>query len=170
MRPHPRLFFGDRSVYGPLLGCGLGADWGDRAQLIHSVGTGLTCLFLGRRAAFCCHFSWACGSRDRAPFFGVKQRAQEDERGNPGRAPGLRQPPHLGVALVVVLLRADPAAHQVVAHGMRQGEEVVAGRGHVAVLDQRKVQVPVEALPHLGHVAQSRDPAHTDLLPFLTVR
>lgn len=60
---------------------------------------------------------------------------------------------HLGVPLVVVLLRADPAAHQVVAHRVCQRKEVVAGRGHIAVLNQREVQVPVEALPHLGHVA-----------------
>lgn len=61
-----------------------GADWCDRAQLIHSVGTGLTCLFLRSRAALCCHYSGACGSRDSAqgfPFLGVEQWTQQDERG-----------------------------------------------------------------------------------------
>ena len=53
---------------------------------------------------------------------------------------------------------------------MRQRQVVVAARGHVAVLDEREVQVPVEALPHLGHVAQPRQPAHADLLPPLAVR
>jgi hypothetical protein len=51
-----------------------------------------------------------------------------------------------------------------------QSEEVVAGRGHIAVLDQREMQVSVEALPHLGHVAQPRDATHADLLLPLTVR
>lgn len=77
---------------------------------------------------------------------------------------------HLGVPLVVVLLRADPAAHQVVAHRVCQRKEVVAGRGHIAVLNQREVQVPVEALPHLGHVAQPREATHADLLLPLAVR
>ena len=91
--------------------------------------------------------------------------------------PGSRLPPgalfpgapHLGVPLVVALLRANPAAHQVVPHGVRQRQVVVAARGDIAVLDEREVQVPVEALPHLCHVAQPRQPAHADLLPPLAV-
>lgn len=76
---------------------------------------------------------------------------------------------HLGVFLVVVLLRADPAAHQVITHGVRQGEVVITRRGHVPVLHQREVQVPVEALLDLGHVSKPRDTAHADLLALLVV-
>ena len=122
----------------------------------------------GRGASLCCLFPGA--PAQGLPFSGVGQQARQDERSDPGQAtPASLGPPHLGVALVVVLLRADPAAHQVVAHRVSQREEVVAGRGHIAVLDQCEVQVPIEALPHLGHVSQPRNAAHTDLLPLLAV-
>lgn len=52
---------------------------------------------------------------------------------------------------------------------MRQREEVVAGGGHVAVLDQSEVQVPIEALLQLGHVLHAHDAADADLPPLLLV-
>lgn len=52
---------------------------------------------------------------------------------------------------------------------MRQREEVVAGGGHIAVLDQREVQVPVEALLQLGHVLHAHYAADADLPPLLLV-
>lgn len=76
---------------------------------------------------------------------------------------------HLGVPLVVVLLGADPAAHQVVAHRVGQREVIIAGGGDVAVLDEGEVEVAIEALAHLGHVAQPRDAPHADLLPTLAI-
>lgn len=76
---------------------------------------------------------------------------------------------HLGVPLVVVLLGADPAAHQVVAHRVGQREVIIAGGGDVAVLDEGEVEVAIEALAHLGHVAQPRDAPHADLLPTLPI-
>lgn len=76
---------------------------------------------------------------------------------------------HLGVFLVVVLLSADPAAHQVIPHRVRQGEVVIPGCGHVPVLHQREVHVPVEALLDLDHVPETHDTAHADLLPLLMV-
>lgn len=76
---------------------------------------------------------------------------------------------YLGALLVVVLLRADPAPHQVVAHRVRQREKIVAGGGHIAVLDQREVQVPVEALFQLRHVFHAHDTADADLPPLLLV-
>lgn len=76
---------------------------------------------------------------------------------------------YLGALLVVVLLRADPAPHQVVAHRVSQREKIVAGGGHIAVLDQREVQVPVEALLQLRHVFHAHDAADADLPPLLLV-
>lgn len=76
---------------------------------------------------------------------------------------------HLGVFLVVVLLGADPAAHQVIPHRVRQGEVVIPRRRHVPVLHQSEVQVPVEALLDLGHISETSDTAHTDLLALLVV-
>lgn len=76
---------------------------------------------------------------------------------------------HLGVFLVIVLLGADPAAHQVIPHRVRQGKVVIPRRGHVPVLHQREVQVPVEAFLDLGHVSETRDTAHADLFALLVV-
>lgn len=76
---------------------------------------------------------------------------------------------HLGVFLVVVLLGSDPAAHQVIPHRVREGEVVIPRRGHVPVLHQGEVQVPVKALLDLGHVSETRDAAHADLFALLVV-
>lgn len=78
-------------------------------------------------------------------------------------------PAHLGILLVVVLLRPDPAAHKVVPHCVGQGEVVVPLGGHVAVLDQREVQVPVEVGLQVGHVLHAGETPHRDLLPFVLV-
>ena len=53
---------------------------------------------------------------------------------------------YLGVGLVVALLGPDPPGRHVVADGLRQRREVVPRRRHIAVLPQRVVEVPVEAL------------------------
>lgn len=68
-----------------------------------------------------------------------------------------------------MLLGADPAAHQVVAHRVGQREVVIAGGGDVAVLDEGEVEMAIEALAHLGHVPQPRDAPHADLLPTVPV-
>lgn len=70
---------------------------------------------------------------------------------------------YLGALVIVVLLCADPAPHQVVAHCVRKGEVVVAGGGHIAVLDQSEVQVTVEALFQLRYVLHAHDAADADL-------
>ena len=113
---------------------------------------------------------------DTAPAPGCWTRAapegHDPARGGeepPSPPPPPRPGAYLGARLVVVLLRADPAPHQVVAHRVRQREEVVAGGGHIAVLDQREVQMPVEALLQLGHVLHAHDAADADLPPLLLV-
>lgn len=92
-------------------------------------------------------------------------RPVHGRQGNHRAAPGS----YLGALLVVVLLRADPAPHQVVAHCVRQREEVVARGGHITVLDQCEMQVSVEALLQLGHVLHAHDAADADLPPLLLV-
>lgn len=52
---------------------------------------------------------------------------------------------------------------------MRQREVIVSGRGDVPVLDQREVQVSVEALLQLRHVLHPHDAPDADLLPLLLV-
>lgn len=76
---------------------------------------------------------------------------------------------YLGVLLVVVLLGADPAAHQVVPDGVGQGEEVVPGRGDVPVLDQGEVEVTVKVALDSGDVFEPRDGAHANLFPLFVV-
>lgn len=77
---------------------------------------------------------------------------------------------YLGVLLVVVLLGADPSRDQVVFDAVGERKVVVAGGGHVPVLDQGVVQVAVERLLHLADILHLSNAAHTDLLPLLTVR
>lgn len=76
---------------------------------------------------------------------------------------------YLGVLLVVVLLGADPAAHQVVPDGVRQGEVVVPGSRHVPVLHHSEVKVSVEAPLDLRNISEPRNAPHADLLPLLLV-
>jgi hypothetical protein len=76
---------------------------------------------------------------------------------------------YLGTLVVVVLLCTDPAPHQVVAHCVRKGEVVVAGGGHIAVLDQSEVQVTVETLFQLGHILYAHDASDADLPSLLLV-
>lgn len=71
---------------------------------------------------------------------------------------------YLGVHGVVVLLRPNPATHQLVANGVRgRLVEIVLGR-HVAVLHQRVVEVAVEGALNSIHVLQLWDVPHGDLL------
>lgn len=76
---------------------------------------------------------------------------------------------YLGVLLVVVLLGADPAAHQVVPDSVSQGEVVVPGRGDIPVLDQGEVEVTVKVPLDSGNVFEPRDAAHANLFPLLLV-
>lgn len=83
-----------------------------------------------------------------------------------GRGGGLV---YLGVLLIVILLRPDPAAHQMISDGVCQSEIIIPRGGHVPVFDEGEMEMPVEALPNLGHIAQAGDAPHADLLPFLAV-
>lgn len=76
---------------------------------------------------------------------------------------------YLWVGFIVKLLRPDPPAHQVVPHGVSQGEVIVPGRGDVPVLHQGEVQVTVEALLQLRHVLHLHDAPDADLLALLLV-
>jgi len=76
---------------------------------------------------------------------------------------------YLGVHLIVELLRPDPPPHQVVPHGVGQGEVVVPRCRDVSVLHQREVQVAVEALLQLRHVLHAHEPPDADLLALLLV-
>ena len=77
---------------------------------------------------------------------------------------------YFGVLLVVVLLRADPAAHQVVPHRVSQGEVVVPLGGHIPVLHQREVEVSVEIRLEVRDVLHAGQSPHGDLLPLVLVR
>lgn len=46
---------------------------------------------------------------------------------------------HLGVLFIVVLLGADPPAHQVIPYSVGQGKVVVTRGGYIAVLDKGKM-------------------------------
>lgn len=63
-----------------------------------------------------------------------------------------------------MLLSPDPPADQVVPHGVGQSKVVIPPGGHIPVLDQRKVQVPVEVLLQLRHVLHAGEASHRDLL------
>lgn len=76
---------------------------------------------------------------------------------------------YLRVGLIVKLLGSDPPPHQVIPHGVGQGEVIVSGRGDVPVLDQGEVQVTVEALLQLRHVLHLHDAPDTNLLALLLV-
>lgn len=76
---------------------------------------------------------------------------------------------YLRVGFIVKLLRSDPPPHQVIPHGVSQGEVVVPGRGDVPVLHQGEVQVTVEALLQLRHVLHLHDAPDADLLALLLV-
>lgn len=76
---------------------------------------------------------------------------------------------YLGVLLVIVLLGADPSRHHMIADGVRDREIVIARRRHIAILDERVVQMPVEAVLHFAHVLHLNDAANTDLLAFVAV-
>lgn len=75
----------------------------------------------------------------------------------------------LRVGFIVKLLGSDPPPHQVIPHGVSQGEVIVPGRGDVPVLHQGEVQVAVEALLQLRHVLHLHDAPDADLLALLLV-
>jgi hypothetical protein len=77
---------------------------------------------------------------------------------------------HLGVLVVVVLLRPDPSRYHLVLNRVRQGEVVVPRGGHIPVFDQSVVEVSVERLLDRVDVVELGDSSDTDLLPSLAVR
>lgn len=77
---------------------------------------------------------------------------------------------YLGVLLVIILLCSDPSRNQVIFHCMGQGKVVIPRSGHIPVLNEGVVEMPVESLLDLGHVLNSRNAPHADLLPLITVR
>lgn len=92
----------------------------------------------------------------------------------PGRVPSPFPCPgcpnqHLGVLLIVVLLCADPAAHEVVAYSVGQRKVVVSRGGHIAVLYECEMQVPVEVLLQVSHILHAGQASNTDLLSLLLV-
>ena len=74
------------------------------------------------------------------------------------------------VFLVVVLLRSNPSADEVIANGVRQRQVVVAGSGDVAVLDYRVVYMPAERLLDVGNVLDHGNAAHANLLAPVVIR
>jgi len=74
------------------------------------------------------------------------------------------------VFLVVVLLRSNPSADEMVADGMRQRQVVVTGGGDVAILDYRVMYVPTERLLDVGDVFDDGNAAHTNLLAPVMIR
>lgn len=77
---------------------------------------------------------------------------------------------YLGVFVVVVLLRPDPAADHVVLDGQRQGEVIVAVGGDVPILDESEVQVTVQAFLQGRHRLVFGDLGDTDPAPLVDVR
>lgn len=70
---------------------------------------------------------------------------------------------YLGIFLIVVLLGSDPPADQVVTHCVGKGKVVIPSGGHISVLDQGKVEMPVEVLLQLCDVLHAGQAAHGDL-------
>lgn len=68
-----------------------------------------------------------------------------------------------------MLLSPDPPANQVVPHGVGKREVVIPPGGHIPVLDQRKVQMPVEILLHLRDVLDACEASHRNLFPPVVV-
>ena len=84
---------------------------------------------------------------------------------------GLRHQPaaYFWVFLIVMLLRPDPAAHQVVPDRVGQGKVVVPFCGHISVLHQGEVEVPVEISFQVRNVFHPGQPTDGDLLPLVLV-
>ena len=76
---------------------------------------------------------------------------------------------YFGVFLVVVLLRSNPSADEVIADGVCQRQVVVARRGNVSILHHGVVDVAAERLLDVGHVLDHGDAAHADLLASVVV-
>lgn len=64
-----------------------------------------------------------------------------------------------------MLLGPDPPANQVVPHSVGKRKVVIPSGGHVPVLDQREVQMPVEILLQLRDVLDACEASHRNLLP-----
>lgn len=76
---------------------------------------------------------------------------------------------HFGILLIVVLLGSDPSADQMFPHRVGQSKVVIPSGGHISVLDQREVKVPVEILLQLCDVLHAGEASHRDLLLSLVV-
>ena len=81
----------------------------------------------------------------------------------------IQLPTNLRVLLVVVLLRANPSADEVVSNGVCQRKVVVAIGGDITVLHHCVVNVPTERLFHVGHILHDRNASHTDLLAAILI-
>lgn len=76
---------------------------------------------------------------------------------------------YFGIFLIVVLLGSDPPAHQVVTHGVGESKVVIPFGCHISVLDQRKMEMPVESDLQFCDIFHTSKTSHGDLLPFIVV-
>lgn len=53
--------------------------------------------------------------------------------------------------------------------GVGEGEVVIPGGGHISVLHQGVVEMPVESFLHLRHILYAYNSADTDLLALLLI-
>lgn len=73
------------------------------------------------------------------------------------------------VFLIVMLLRPNPSAHQVVPDCVGQGKVVIAFGGHISVFHKGEVKMPVEVSFQVRNVFHPGKPTDRYLLPLLLV-
>ena len=76
---------------------------------------------------------------------------------------------YLWVFLVVVLLRPDPASHQMVPDSVCQGEEIIPRSSNIAILHQSEMKMLVEGLFYVGHIFYLCNASNADLFAPIVV-
>ena len=70
---------------------------------------------------------------------------------------------HLGVFLIIVLLRSDPSADQLITDSVGESEIIISVRRHISVLHQSVMKVPVKRSLQVSNICNLRYASHTDL-------
>ncbi len=70
---------------------------------------------------------------------------------------------HLGVFLVIVLLRSDPSANQLVTDSVCESEIIISVRRNISVLHQSVMKMPVKRSLQVSNIGNLRYSSHTDL-------
>ena len=76
---------------------------------------------------------------------------------------------HLRIFFIVILLRSNPSADQLVSDSLSQSKKVISRSGNISILYKRVMKMPVESLLQISDICNLSNASNADLLTTITI-